>query len=274
MLSSTAKSRRSGFTLIELLVVIAIIAILAAILFPVFAKAREKARQTADLSNIKQVGLGFLQYLQDYDELLPHGIFPGSGAYAGVGWAGEIYPYVKSAGVYHCPDDPNTQSVVAGVTLYPVSYALNLGVVDNNSKPVLLNDFANVTDIILLDEVQGSSGVNLTSPVEAGGIKSPVDFSDNLTFADSNGNQACCDHNVYKYTIGRMGDRNHSPGSLDSLNNGVETPGGRHSDGVNWLMVDGHAKWLRGTSVGTRYIGYHVQPDPAHPTIQAWMFPY
>ena len=62
---------RRGFTLIELLVVIAIIAILAAILFPVFAKAREKARQTSCLSNLKQLGLSFLMYAQDYDELLP-----------------------------------------------------------------------------------------------------------------------------------------------------------------------------------------------------------
>ena len=65
--------KRSGFTLIELLVVIAIIAILAAILFPVFAKAREKARQSSCLSNVKQIMLGVLQYCQDYDENLPIG---------------------------------------------------------------------------------------------------------------------------------------------------------------------------------------------------------
>jgi len=91
--------KRTGFTLIELLVVIAIIAILAAILFPVFAKAREKARQTSCLSNNKQLGLAFIQYVQDYDER-----YPGTPAY-GDGWAGLIYPYVKSTGVYNCPDD-------------------------------------------------------------------------------------------------------------------------------------------------------------------------
>src|SRR5580658_7657312 len=90
---------KKGFTLIELLVVIAIIAILAAILFPVFAKAREKARQTACLSNEKQLGLAEMQYTQDYDET-----FPSTNDY-GTGWAKTIYPYVKSLGVFACPDD-------------------------------------------------------------------------------------------------------------------------------------------------------------------------
>src|SRR5579862_7576250 len=94
-------SKRYGFTLIELLVVIAIIAILAAILFPVFAKVREKARQTSCESNMKQLGLGFIQYVQDNDETMP---VPAD-AY-GEGWAGHIYPYIKSTGVFGCPDDP------------------------------------------------------------------------------------------------------------------------------------------------------------------------
>src|SRR5579859_3254993 len=100
-------TRNTGFTLIELLVVIAIIAILAAILFPVFAQARESARRTSCLSNMKQLGLAFLQYQQDYDESMPvpyYFIFnpPTMGAQGG--WGGGIYPYVKSSGVYACPD--------------------------------------------------------------------------------------------------------------------------------------------------------------------------
>ncbi len=91
--------RAKGFTLIELLVVIAIIAILAAILFPVFARAREKARQTSCLSNVKQMGLGFLMYAQDYDETLPAG-----NSYAGIGWWGNaIAPYVKNTQIFYCP---------------------------------------------------------------------------------------------------------------------------------------------------------------------------
>ncbi|MEN6305791.1 MAG: DUF1559 domain-containing protein [Armatimonadia bacterium] len=102
--------KRRGFTLIELLVVIAIIAILAAILFPVFAKAREKARQSSCLSNVKQIALGFIQYAQDYDEM-----FPAGGAVAGdvavwpngtTGpnyWPARVFPYVKNTQVFNCP---------------------------------------------------------------------------------------------------------------------------------------------------------------------------
>ncbi len=97
------KSRR-GFTLIELLVVIAIIAILAAILFPVFAKAREKARQVTCLSNLKQIGTATMMYVQDYDEHFP--LFGGAIRFPGtISWATAISPYVKNTQVFHCPSD-------------------------------------------------------------------------------------------------------------------------------------------------------------------------
>jgi prepilin-type N-terminal cleavage/methylation domain-containing protein/prepilin-type processing-associated H-X9-DG protein len=105
--------KRRGFTLIELLVVIAIIAILAAILFPVFAQARAKARQSACLSNIKQLGTGLIMYAQDYDETLPLNDYVGNGLVplagwrdprAGDSWASGIYPYVKNLQIYVCPE--------------------------------------------------------------------------------------------------------------------------------------------------------------------------
>ena len=97
------KSNRSfGFTLIELLVVIAIIAILAAILFPVFAQAREKARATSCLSNGKQIGLGFMQYVQDFDETYPHQQFYNVTANKWYHWQAAIQPYIKSHDVYRC----------------------------------------------------------------------------------------------------------------------------------------------------------------------------
>ena len=102
---------RFAFTLIELLVVIAIIAILVAILFPVFAQAREKARQSVCLSNQKQVALAFQMYSQDHDETLPPYSF-GTGTAGYIGyfggdgsrWADMLVPYVKNTGVFNCPD--------------------------------------------------------------------------------------------------------------------------------------------------------------------------
>src|SRR2546422_3208936 len=97
---------RRGFTLIELLVVIAIIAILAAILFPVFAQAREKARGISCLSNNKQIGLAFMQYVQDYDETFPPSRFTTTKNDTGgryMPWSVNILPYVKNVAVYECP---------------------------------------------------------------------------------------------------------------------------------------------------------------------------
>ena len=93
---------RTGFTLIELLVVIAIIAILAAILFPVFAKAREKARQTSCLNNIKQLQLAILMYIQDYDEVFCLGLNDDVGS-TGLRWYNLIDPYVKNKQCWVCP---------------------------------------------------------------------------------------------------------------------------------------------------------------------------
>ena len=107
------KNKKNAFTLIELLVVIAIIAILAAILFPVFARAREKARATACTSNLKQLGLAFVQYSQDYDERLPVTWIgdPNNWGSQGGGWACLLYPYVKATGAFTCPDDPTTHNI-------------------------------------------------------------------------------------------------------------------------------------------------------------------
>ena len=129
------RSNKQGFTLIELLVVIAIIAILAAILFPVFAQAREKARAISCLSNQKQIGTAAMMYLQDYDETYPMDqYFTGVKNDDQVTWADMFYPYIKNGdkntgvggnnrangmgGVYHCPSFPSpTQSYNYGIHL-------------------------------------------------------------------------------------------------------------------------------------------------------------
>lgn len=104
---------KSGFTLIELLVVIAIIAILAAILFPVFARARENARRASCQSNLKQIGLGLIQYVQDYDERLPLRRFAPSVApnWDDNSWRTVIQPYVKSTQVMVCPSNPDNTKI-------------------------------------------------------------------------------------------------------------------------------------------------------------------
>jgi prepilin-type N-terminal cleavage/methylation domain-containing protein/prepilin-type processing-associated H-X9-DG protein len=131
------RNGHKGFTLIELLVVIAIIAILAAILFPVFARARENARRASCQSNLKQIGLGLMQYTQDYDERLP-GRYMGP-SMEGNSWRRTTFPYVKSTQLFACPSNTNNASfardssdanlTAAGLPLtsprFPRSYAAN-----------------------------------------------------------------------------------------------------------------------------------------------------
>ena len=121
MLFATApRSQSRAFTLIELLVVIAIIAILAAILFPVFAQAREKARQTACLSNMKQIGIGLIMYAGDYDEQYPPSQL-GAGANI-VSWPQMMQPYIKNEQVFVCPSSspsafaPDSSLIFGGTT--------------------------------------------------------------------------------------------------------------------------------------------------------------
>ncbi len=150
---------RRGFTLIELLVVIAIIAILAAILFPVFAKAREKARQASCQSNEKQIGLAVLMYAQDYDERLPfHYWNTGNDARPIAGWPGEVgryitwaevtYPYVKNTQLYQCPNDVlSSATAMESYRAFPTAYTWNynlsyraLADVNNPAQCIMVGD--------------------------------------------------------------------------------------------------------------------------------------
>ena len=143
-MQTLTKSARSAFTLIELLVVIAIIAILAAILFPVFARARENARRSSCQSNLKQIGLGFAQYTQDYDERLPFNAVGGpalletgqnqtvnttcgSGSSPCHFWHHQIHPYIKSTQLFNCPSNSDTPYAGGGDTT--LSYGYNFGAV-------------------------------------------------------------------------------------------------------------------------------------------------
>jgi prepilin-type N-terminal cleavage/methylation domain-containing protein/prepilin-type processing-associated H-X9-DG protein len=119
----------NGFTLIEILVVIAIIALLAAILFPVFARARENAKRASCQSNLKQIALGLIQYTQDYDERFPNWVPPEGGTPF---WYVMAAPYFKSQQIFRCPSQPRTTDAFG--TTYYSSYAMT-GMDDGGGGP-------------------------------------------------------------------------------------------------------------------------------------------
>lgn len=142
-------SKRTAFTLIELLVVIAIIAILAAILFPVFARARENARRASCMSNEKQLALGFTMYTQDNDEKLPYHANPAF-------WGSAIYPYVRSYQLFFCPSDTIHNSANA-LSTANISYGYNYNWLINKS----LASINYPAETLLL----GDTGLNVTGYV-------------------------------------------------------------------------------------------------------------
>ena len=236
---------RKGFTLIELLVVIAIIAILAAILFPVFAKVREKARQVSCESNEKQLGLGFTQYTQDYDELMPQGNANNRG---GQGWASQVYPYVKSTGVYMCPDDVARGGV--NPTTYPVSYGYNL-----NLTPALSQ---NGTTYNTLAALNAPAKTVLLFEV-SGIVADPTNRADQNSVSGwgIDGNNGSGSFQNITYATGCMGL---SPNPCNNQIAGTTT--GRHTDGSNFLFNDGHVKFMRPryVSSGTTATGQNDPP--------------
>jgi len=159
--------RKNGFTLIELLVVIAIIAILAAILFPVFAKAREKARQSACQSNLKQLAIAWMQYVQDYDEkcMIIGWVIPGDGYvkdpegremswfYYGKYSPGIIQPYARNPKVFNCPSEPLADIVVEPPMIYyPYNAYLGVGEAGGNGLPLRLGQIYRPADQILFSD--------------------------------------------------------------------------------------------------------------------------
>ena len=197
MIEVNTDMRRRGFTLIELLVVIAIIAILAAILFPVFAKAREKARQSSCLSNCKQMVLGILSYAQDYDERFP--THCRAGLPAGVGddysWATQIMPYVKNDQLFLCPSASwNNRARLCG------GYAYNLSSTAAGAQVgcdwASLGDFAYPSSTVIIGDSDGTKWFGMLNS--------------------------------------------------DTAVQHVTSPG-RHNDGANFAMVDGHCKWVKDT---------------------------
>lgn len=198
-----------GFTLIELLIVIAMIAVLGAVLFPVFQKVRENARRTTCQSNLRQIGLGVVQYTQDSDEILPPGAYALGGAT--VTWRQGIFRYVRSAQVFTCPSNPydGLATDVDGGQ-FDVSYGANDSVLQSGGQTTLLNAVQNPSTLFLVGETDGS-GYKLNNP------PNPP-----LLSPDCGG----CDL--------------HPAGSHTDLFAG-------HLTRSNWLFADGHVRSLRPT---------------------------
>ena len=259
--------RRKGFTLIELLVVIAIIAILAAILFPVFAQARDKARQTTCTSNTKQIGLGAMMYINDYDETFPLGfgraggtgqwlwnfyhaapynwrpsVSPSDPRYASylVHWSHTLQPYMKNYGLYECPSCPpkrlntpdynNPQAQPA-----KVAYTYN-GLLQSLSQARI----AHPSKLPLFWEGRGKSSVEgfaLTNPA--------------LMCTDAT--KPC---QYFSCTYGNPGNA-YPTGAMFVL----DGPMWIHSNGALFVHADGSAKWRRlGAQIAPADTDWRVDP--------------
>jgi len=264
---------KSGFTLIELLVVIAIIALLAAILFPVFERARENAYRATCQSNLKQLGLGFIQYEQDFDERFPAGYYLPAGVvcYSGVNWGTNIFPYVKSDQLYLCPDDSgNKDNEGAGPD--HISYAENAGLnmpgTDNGYYYGSTSELTMSSRTVELFECANTFG-NLENLQAGTGYGSAVGYGlgGDMSWQENHGGGW--------YATGIMGGRTTGtvvtdPNAADSQSLGeggdFQYPTGRHLDGSNFLMVDGHVKWYQGAQVSpgnAAYTGSYLAPVPA-----------
>ncbi|MDR3707031.1 MAG: DUF1559 domain-containing protein [Capsulimonadaceae bacterium] len=257
-MKTVLRRTEAGFTLIELLVVIAIIAILAAILFPVFATAREKARQTACMNNAKQIGLATAQYTQDYDEcLVPGGCSQSTPNYY-VRWPNLLYPYLKTYQVFVCPDVawgpygtacPGSTCVPGmtvsgggggyGMNMNLSSFAWQSGSTLYDWTPVLVSQIADTAGTFLFAEgaqlgYTGETGTTATD------IETSVDNDNPLNWLQQG------------YVIGPVDYQVTPPGNFTSGSTAYTTdnqnnsrrPVGRHNNGLCVIYVDGHCKWL------------------------------
>jgi len=221
----------AAFTLIELLVVIAIISILAAILFPVFARAREKARQTACLSNLKQLGLSVLQYAQDNDEALPFVSFADFTVAPTLeeSWTRSMQPYIKNKGILKCPSDAGARWDLETTDRYITSYAFN-AYLKADQPYGMLPAINRPASVICLTE--GADQVTKDH-------FAPYFWRFDPEFAAAPMNA------WYPGAYGGM-----HPGAFnDAKNEAKNLALRRHSEGFNALYLDGHAKWAKWTQL-------------------------
>ena len=213
------QTTKKGFTLIELLVVIAIIAILAAILFPVFARARENARRSSCSSNVKQIGLGFQQYIQDYDEKFPQVM---AGATVANGWAIQMQPYLKSTQIFQCPSETNAP--------------------DNVTPSAANYGQAGYSDYWYNSRLSGASQARIDQ------------VSSTILNGDGTNGSAAYAFNGFEMkndgTLPALGTaETTAPYSRATGPGGAQGNfGERHLEGINYGFADGHVKWLKSGS--------------------------
>ncbi len=253
-------ARRSGFTLIELLVVIAIIAILAAILFPVFAQAREKARAISCLSNQKQLGTAVLMYVQDYDEVTPlayYDTYIGGNWVFNASWWYLTYPYNKSNQVVRCPSNPNNNQITSSAwddrLGMHLSYAVNC--IDNSSLKGAFSRSVAYGDPNNNDKVSVALA-DMVAPAQLIGIvESSLSFAEYDPTDGYCGSDGCTYHaptNTTTYNDTSQSYPNGQPANLNYIDTGNLFAG--HTGHLNVFYMDGHAKALRP--------GATVLPDP------------
>jgi len=222
------RGKRYGFTLIELLVVIAIIAILAAILFPVFAQAREKARTASCLSNLKQLGTATIMYTQDYDGAYPLAWHDDPAQY---GFDVMLYPYVKSLQVYECPSHHNTPRWWPGYKTQA-----------NIDKPGIPGAYAMNGDLAARTVNGRRAGITEAS------VQNPADTIMMTEIWDLRGPSTGPHHEIYNQTW------------CCGVDNSVcgRVPFKIHQGGSIYNFVDGHAKWERVEQTGEQWHADHT----------------
>jgi len=254
-------SKLIGFTLIELLVVIAIIAILAAILFPVFSRAREKARQASCSSNLKQIALAAIQYTQDYDEMLvPDRVGPTTGEFS---WCACIYPYIKSNQVFTCP----SQSIAGSWLDYTYNWNLpwiygNQGGGGQSPRPISALQLPSST-VSYADALGGTQIATLDG---AATLSNPSGWA--LTFAVP----YTPNTNNITYELGRA-VQGFTNGTGNSVCDGI-VAASRHSGGCNYAMADGHVKWFPSITYSGTGNNYNSGASCSNPWGYTNQFPY
>ncbi|MDR3710371.1 MAG: DUF1559 domain-containing protein [Capsulimonadaceae bacterium] len=245
-----SKKQHYAFTLIELLVVIAIITILAAVLFPVFATAREKARQSGCSSNLKQIGLAFVQYCQDYDEATPYVCVTGSSASCGASNAAYgtsagflLNPYIKSTGVWRCPSDSVSPAAVATSGNYGgwnnVSYGYNF---------------------YLLDKWNASTD-SAAAPIQLSQLQTPA--ADMVFAGDWGGPSASfywCLDNTGTFPERMEGSAAAEVWVTGSTYAACPALAAGHNQGGNAAYADGHVKWY-----STGYLAAQIKIEQSSP---------